>query len=117
MVQVNANQVIYFAKAMVSQLQQRFDTTKKKAAIVVVSSCAAINPISGLTTYCATKTFASYVAEGINVELRDKIDVLNYEPAYVSTKLLKGNDGKPDNMGTITPQKSADVCFRDLGSR
>jgi short-subunit dehydrogenase len=73
---------------MLSQLVTRFDTKKKKSAIVVISSVASIKPISGATTYCATKTFATYVAEGLNFEVRDKIDVISYTPAGVATKMI-----------------------------
>ena len=68
--QVNANHVIYTAKAMIGQLVKRYDTTNKRSAIVVTASIAALHPASGSTTYSATKTFASYLAEGLNYELK-----------------------------------------------
>jgi short-subunit dehydrogenase len=36
--------------------------------MIVVASQAAVVPLSGLTTYSATKTFVSFVAEALNTE-------------------------------------------------
>lgn len=45
-------------------------------------------PIGGMVTYCATKTFASFIAAGLNFELQGKVDVMSYEAGMVATNLL-----------------------------
>lgn len=71
-------------------------------------------PMSGVTCYCATKTFASYVGEALNVEYKDKVDIMAYEPGEVATKMVNKTQG---GGFTIMPSKSADACFRDIGIR
>ena len=74
---------------MLDQLQKR--TTR--SAIGITSSVAADYPIGGSITYCATKRFVTDLAIGLNYELKDKIDVISYNPGFVATKL---NSNKPD---------------------
>lgn len=112
--QVNCNHVIYTAKAMLGKLVERFDVKKKKSAIVVLSSIASIKPASGATTYCATKTFATFMAEGLCYELKGKVDVISYQPAGVATKMIHQTKA---SMTTILPSMAADTCFRDIGIR
>lgn len=66
----------------------------------------------GNATYSATKVFATYIGKALNYELKDKIDVLSFNPAGVATKLTKKKD--PD-MTTISAARAAEVAFRDLG--
>jgi len=74
-VTINALHVAYFAKVMVSQLSSR----SKRSGLVVTSSGLACLPIPGSITYSASKSFASYMAEGLHYELKDKnVDVLSY---------------------------------------
>lgn len=58
------------------------------SAIVVVSAMMALVPVSGATSYAASKTFTSYMAEGLNFELAGKVDVISYQPAGVATKMI-----------------------------
>lgn len=111
-VQVNTNHVIYLAKAMIKQLVDRFDNKKKKSGIVITSSIASIKSVAGITTYNATKSFDAFMAEGLNYELKGKVDVIAYKPAGVATKMIK--EDKP-SLFTIMPDKAANKCFRDLG--
>ena len=55
---------------------------------MVVSSVASEVPLAGNIVYSAGKSFASFIAMGLNYELRDKVDVLAYHPGEVATKLL-----------------------------
>jgi len=79
---------------------------------VVTSSGLGARPISGCITYSACKSFSSYIAEGLNYELEGSVDVLSYQAGETTTKMLKRY--KTDSR-TITPQRAADCCFRDLG--
>lgn len=110
--QVNANHVLYTAKVVLPQLVQRYDSKKLMSGMVVTSSVASLSPMSGTITYCATKSFASYIAEGLNYELLGKVDVMTYTPGGVATKML---GKKTTDAGTISTTMAADTCFRDLG--
>ena len=59
-------------------MSQRMLKSKKKSAIIVTSSVMGAYPYPGLTTYSAAKSFSSFVAEALNFELKDKIDVISY---------------------------------------
>lgn len=69
LVNVNALHVIYFAKVMVNQLLKRFDVDKIKSGILVTSSGLGERPMAGTITYSACKSFAGFIAEGLNFEL------------------------------------------------
>lgn len=112
--QVNANHVIYLAKAMMDQLVSRKEKQNKKSAIVIVSSIKSVIPISGAMSYCATKRFATYVGEALHQELKDAVDIICYQPGDVATKMINKTKA---SMSTILPEMSADVCFRDIGKR
>ena len=42
-----------------------------------------------MITYSACKSFAGFLGEGLNYELKDKIDVVNYQAGEVATKMLR----------------------------
>jgi short-subunit dehydrogenase len=66
-VSVNALHVVYFAKLMIAQLSQR----KKRSAIIVTSSGFGAKCYAGTIAYSAAKSFASFIAEGLNYELSE----------------------------------------------
>jgi len=111
-VNVNALQPIYLAKTMVPQLLERYEKTKVKSAIIVTSSGLGSRPISGTIAYSAAKSFSSFVAEAMNTEFKGKIDCMSYQAGEVATKLL---GRQKTDMRTITVERAADTCFRDLG--
>jgi len=65
-----------------------------------------------VATYSAAKSFVSFLAIGLNYELKDKIDVMNYECGYVRTNM---NPIRPLNFFTITAQKAVQGCLANLG--
>lgn len=84
---VNILQPIYTAKVLVDQMIAR----DHKGAIVVTSSIASYRVLPGMTNYSASKSFASFLAQGLNYELGDKkIDVLDWKPGEVETKMIGG---------------------------
>lgn len=97
---------------MLGQLSERIKSKGKKSALVILSSVASHAPPAGFTAYCATKIFDSFIAEGLNYELKDSVDVLSYKPAGVNTNMLI-DEAKDCTM--ITPETAANTCFRDLG--
>merc|ERR1740117_2847372 len=112
LVNVNALHVIYMTKIMVPVFVERFNKKKKRGAIIVTSSGLGSRPVSGTITYSATKSFASFIAEGLNHELKESIDFLSYQAGEVTTKML----GKlKTDARTISTDRAAQVCFRDIG--
>lgn len=82
--------------------------------MVFVSSMASLINCPGLICYVASKHFTSVIARGLSRELAGKVDVIDYIPAYVKTNIIKGF-GVPDLI-TISADRAAEVCFRDLGN-
>lgn len=79
---------------------------------MITSSVASGIPLPGAVNYAATKTFVSYLAQGLNYELKDKkIDVLDWKPGEVATKMLE-KEARGDVVSTETAVKG---MFRDLG--
>ena len=113
-VNVNALHVVYMTKLMVPVFVERFNRKKMRGAIIVTSSGFASRPISGSITYSATKTFASFIAEGLNHELKEKIDFLSYQAGEVTTKMIYRYKTDARTISTAT-NRAAQVCFRDLG--
>ena len=113
MVTVNVMHTIYTIKVLTNQLIKRHTDTGFRSAIVIVSSMSSVMPMAGWVTYCCTKTFGSFLGAGLNFELKEHADVISYQPAYVSTKLLAKTRNFDAN--TISEDRATDVCFRDLG--
>ena len=113
MVTVNSLHVVYLVKALLPQLLKRNEQTGTKAGVVITTSGAGKYVMPGNTTYSATKTFATFIAEGLNYELQGRVDVMSYAAGQVATKLL----GKTkSDFATIYSDRAAQVCFRDLGN-
>jgi len=62
-------------------------------------------------TYSCTKAFLSFLALGLNYELRDKIDVLDYKAAFVKTLL----HSYELSFFNIAPSRATKGALRDLG--
>jgi len=73
-VTVNALHPIYLTKALLDRMLSR----QKRSGIMVMSSGLGSAPIPGVLTYSMSKSFSSYLAEGLNIELKHKIDCLSY---------------------------------------
>ena len=82
----------------------------KRSAIVVTSSALAMYPMSGILPYSMSKSFSSFLAEGLNIELKEKVDVMSFQPGEVQTKLLG------DRKTAVTVQQASKGCLRDLGT-
>lgn len=61
--------------------------------MIFTSSGLASFPASGFITYSSSKALVTYIAQGMNYELRDKIDVMSFEAGETSTKLLGKRKG------------------------
>jgi len=91
---------------------ERHEQTGKKAALIVTSSGLGFKPIPGFLAYSATKNFASYIAEGLNYELKGKVDVMSYQPGEVKTKMTAR---MKQNFRFLDVDKAVSSCFRDIG--
>ena len=112
-VNVNSLQVVFTAKVLLQHMAERSKQTGKRSAIMVTSSGLGARPMSGTIVYSATKSFASFLAEGLSFELEnDHIDVMSYQAGEVCTKMLSRYT--PDAK-TIMPERAAEASFRDLG--
>lgn len=80
---MNLLHVVYLLKALLPQLLAR----TKRSAILTTGSGLGIRPVAGIATYSASKSFVSYLAQSLNYELKDKIDVINYECGMMRTNL------------------------------
>ena len=114
-VQVNACHVIYTLKVLVNQLIKRHQDTGIKPAILVTSSGMGFQPVAGNLPYSCTKTFVSFLAQGLNFELKEHVDVLDFTPGWVSTPLAAALEVERGVHESITPDRCATVAFRDLG--
>ena len=83
-VRTNALHPIYLVKILLDRMYKR----TKKSAIVFTSSVSGLMPMPGLATYSATKALVRYMSTALKVELKNRIDVLNYAPGFVATKML-----------------------------
>lgn len=113
MVNVNVLHVIYTLKVLINQILERQATTGIKSGIIVTSSGLAAFPMPGFAVYSATKTFDSFIAQGLNYELSGRADVLCYEAGMVRTKFVKSD--RAHTRG-IAPETAAYCGLRDLGS-
>ena len=108
-VTVNALHPIYLTKALVDRMLSR----EKRSGIIVMSSGLGSAPMPGVLTYSMSKSFSSYLAEGLNIELKHKIDCLSYQCGEVSTKLLGSRKG----MSVVTTKTATKGGLRDLGTK
>ena len=62
--------------------------------------------------YAATKSFDTFIAEGLNHEFAGKIDVISYRPASVDSLM---NPKKKGASGFINSAQAAQTCLEGLG--
>eukprot|EP00347_Sterkiella_histriomuscorum_P011854 403370854 len=108
MLNINALHVIYLTQAILPTLLSR----SKRSAILVTSSVAGQILTPGNLPYNIAKRFASIFTMGLSYEVKDKIDMLSFEPIGVSTNLMKE---KP-NLLVNTAEYASYCALRDLGN-
>lgn len=96
MISINVLHPSYLLKCLTPQLDKRIDEKQQKSAVVIVSSLASFMPNTGNLLYSCTKTFVSYLGEGLFYEFEGRIDCINYMPSSVATNLTASdpNQGK-----------------------
>ena len=48
---------------------------------------SSVLPISAVSLYAASKVYGKYLAEALNYELKEKVDVISYEPGFVCSNM------------------------------
>ena len=84
---------------------------EKRSAIVVTSSVYGATYYPGVTTYSCTKTFADFLGQGLNFELKDKIDSMSWQCGTVSTNMLP----IPKGGLIISVRDAVKGMLRDIG--
>ena len=82
-----------------------------RSAIVVTSTGLAGRPMPGCVTYSSAKVCSSYMAQALNYELKDKIDVLSWEAGVAGTKMFP--EEKRAKMSPVGP--GVDGMLKDIG--
>jgi len=104
---INSMQPVYTMKVLVDQMIKR----NHLAAMVVTSSGLGSTAIPGCTNYSGEKSLAGYLAEGLDFELKGKVDCLNWQSGKVSTKM---NGEKPGGH-CVTTTVAVKGMLRDVG--
>ena len=76
-----------------------------------MSSFFATGPIPGFLALSMTKTFKSFLAIGLSMELKDKIDFMTFECGQVATKINRS----PPNPFKTTPKVAVEGLLKDVG--
>lgn len=93
--------------ALLPQLLKR----GKRSAVINVSSIGQNSPLPFTGVYPASKRFLTFFSYSLNDVYKNKIDVQDLTPGYVTTKLanyIKSAD-------SISPEKCVKCSLRDLG--
>lgn len=83
----------------------------ERSAIVVTSSGLGVRPFAGVATYSAAKACSSFMAQALNYELKDKIDVMSWESGAAGTKFFP----EEQRAKMVPLGKAVDGMLRDLG--
>lgn len=108
--------IVYMTKIFARRMLNR----PLPSAIINLSSTGSLVPVSGLTVYCAGKSFDHLFTLDANEEIRylakqeklSGIDLLSLQPSFVETPLVKDFDRKPL---VISPECCAENALRVLG--
>ena len=108
--------VVYLSKIFIRRMMNR----NKPSAVINICSTGSIVPVSGLTIYCAGKSFTHLFTLDINEEVRyfvseeklQEIDILSLQPSFVDTPMTANFERKPL---VISPETCAENALRVLG--
>lgn len=106
---LNILHVVYTLRVLVNQMITR----KERSAVIITSSNTGSVPLPGFNLYSSSKIFESYISRSVGYELRDKIDFISLEPWLVITNQISNDMA---DLLTITSDRCAEVCLRDLGN-
>jgi 17beta-estradiol 17-dehydrogenase / very-long-chain 3-oxoacyl-CoA reductase len=106
-VRLNCGAPAMLTHALLPQLLKRGN----RSAVINVSSIGQNSPIGFAGAYIATKRFLTFFSYSLSDVYKNKIDVQDLTPGYVTTKLtnyIKSSDA-------ISPERCVKSSLRDLG--
>jgi short-subunit dehydrogenase len=78
---------------------------------VTVSSGLGAFPCAGNLTYSCTKTFVDFLGQGLNYELKNKVDCMSWQAGETSTNMLR----KPPGGRVVSVDVAVRGMLKDLG--
>ena len=69
-----------------------------------------MRPVPGCVTYSSAKACSSFMAQALNFELKDKVDVMSWEAGMAGTKMFP--EERRPKMPKVGP--SVDAMLRDV---
>lgn len=119
-VAVNVVAVAELTRALLPGMLARARHEGRRCGLIVVSSGTAFAPLAYLTTYCASKAFGLFYAEGLATELRGKpVDVLALCPGPTRTRFGSetGMLSAEHIPGASSAASVAEAALQALGRR
>lgn len=107
MLNVNCGAPIMLSFFLIKKLKDR----KNRSAIINLSSIADTCPAPYSGVYSGTKRLVTWLSHGLHVLFREKIDVINVTPGYVTTRMARWKD----NAEACTPKVVCDNSMKALG--
>jgi len=105
---VNVMGIIYWVEQLLPEMMKR-----KNGMIVGVSSLADSRGHAKSEFYCASKSAATKILEGLRVELHPyNIKVVTVKPGFVETPMTSKNKFKMPLL--MKPEKAADIILRGI---
>ena len=92
---------------------QRFNERKQRSAMINLSSCSALLPVSLAPLYAPTKAYADYLTRSLEDKHGHKIDFLSLMPSLVTTPLTMHKK----NFMSVTPDQCSNGALNHLGRR
>jgi len=82
-VSVNCTSQLLMSRLLISSMLKR----PLRSAIISISSVAGLRPLLYLSPYSATKAFNDFFSRALQLEVRDKVDVLSLRAGYVVSNM------------------------------
>lgn len=112
LVSVNCIHPVYLTKLILPHLESQ----DHRSSIINVASVMNYHAMKGFSIYSASKKFLSYFSIGLAHELmkeNSKVDITDYRPAFVATKLSKVKEG----FLRLSTDVAAECALRDVGKK
>ncbi len=104
----DALQYVYLVKCLLPNMMAR---PEARSGILIVTSGLGSFPCCGWLPLSIVKCLQSFLGQGLNYELRERIDVTSFECGEVSTNSNKN----PPSFFRCLPQVATKAALRDMG--
>jgi len=112
---VNIFPQYFMTKKLIHILLNRLQASKNlRSAIVNVSSINGTRAFPYVCMYSSSKAYNDMFSRCLNVEFKNRIDILSLRPGYVTSQMTYR---KEVGLDTISPEDCAEGCLRDLGRK